>query len=372
MGVDEMDMDFADAAYKLEIGEISKPVKTNYGYSIIKVEDRLGNPFLTETEFLKQKSTILDSYYEYAKNRAVKDHAAKLQNEVEINQEIFNQLYNEFKPGFSENGSIESFAGNSAVDDAAILLKSELATWDVKTFRQKAKYTSEGQRNWIRNKENFKEYIIGLLAREQVVRKARDKGYDSLNEYRVSVDKKFKDYQIDRLKRDILASIETPADSINHFYQTNKNAFFLAGKANLREIILDNPETVKKVKKLISSGKPFEDVAREYSINRNTAVYGGEMGFLNYFEFGPYAEEIKKLKPGQWTGPLKKGKVSFFLQCIEQEQPRLKTFDEAKPEVIAKYKSTHFDLAMQDKINEIKSRTQVLAYPDRLRHLKYN
>ena len=43
MGFDEMQMDFAETAFGMEIGQISKPVKTNYGYSIIRVDDRLGN-----------------------------------------------------------------------------------------------------------------------------------------------------------------------------------------------------------------------------------------------------------------------------------------------------------------------------------------
>src|SRR5690554_2375272 len=36
----DMDPAFEEAAYQLKVGEISKPVKTKYGYSIIKVEDR--------------------------------------------------------------------------------------------------------------------------------------------------------------------------------------------------------------------------------------------------------------------------------------------------------------------------------------------
>ena len=57
----DMDPAFEDAAYSLKLGEVSHPVKTATGYSIIKLEDRVYNPLLTETEFLK-RSHILNKF----------------------------------------------------------------------------------------------------------------------------------------------------------------------------------------------------------------------------------------------------------------------------------------------------------------------
>ena len=54
----DMDPSFEEAAYSLKIGEISKPVRTAYGYSIIKVEDRIQNPILTESEFNRKKNSL--------------------------------------------------------------------------------------------------------------------------------------------------------------------------------------------------------------------------------------------------------------------------------------------------------------------------
>src|SRR5690606_30099620 len=51
----DMDPAFEEAAYQLKVGEISKPVKTKYGYSIIKVEDRVKHPLLTEYEYQQKK-----------------------------------------------------------------------------------------------------------------------------------------------------------------------------------------------------------------------------------------------------------------------------------------------------------------------------
>jgi hypothetical protein len=54
----DMDPAFEDVAFSLKIGEISKPVKTAYGYSIIKVENRVRRPLLTENEYLNKKNHL--------------------------------------------------------------------------------------------------------------------------------------------------------------------------------------------------------------------------------------------------------------------------------------------------------------------------
>ena len=54
----ETDPSFESAAYSMKIGQVSRPVKTLQGYSIIKVDDRVEDPFKTETEFLNRKRKL--------------------------------------------------------------------------------------------------------------------------------------------------------------------------------------------------------------------------------------------------------------------------------------------------------------------------
>lgn len=54
----DMDPAFEESAYSLKVGEVSKPVKTDYGYSIIRLEDRIPRPLLTEYEFQNKKNKL--------------------------------------------------------------------------------------------------------------------------------------------------------------------------------------------------------------------------------------------------------------------------------------------------------------------------
>lgn len=55
-GPGEMDSKFEEAAYKLEVGQVSDPVKSSYGYHIIKVTDKKElKPFAEEKERIRKE-----------------------------------------------------------------------------------------------------------------------------------------------------------------------------------------------------------------------------------------------------------------------------------------------------------------------------
>ena len=60
---DKMVPEFADVAFKLDVGQVSDPVKTQFGWHVIKVEEKREKPF---PEF----STVKDSITRYVGQRA--------------------------------------------------------------------------------------------------------------------------------------------------------------------------------------------------------------------------------------------------------------------------------------------------------------
>ncbi len=56
---DQMVPEFADAAFKLDKGQISEPVKTQFGWHIIKVEDKRKKPVPTYDQVKDQLATVV-------------------------------------------------------------------------------------------------------------------------------------------------------------------------------------------------------------------------------------------------------------------------------------------------------------------------
>ena len=54
----DMDPAFESAAFQLEDMQISSPIKTQYGYSIIQVLEKVKDGFVTEQEFQLEKDWL--------------------------------------------------------------------------------------------------------------------------------------------------------------------------------------------------------------------------------------------------------------------------------------------------------------------------
>ncbi|HEX7064775.1 MAG TPA: peptidylprolyl isomerase [Bacillales bacterium] len=90
---------FLDAAFKLEVGEVSEPVKSDYGWHIIKVTDKKVVPFKDVKEQIKQKLTQEQA-------RPVNEIINELYKEgkIEVKDDYFKDLFKVQEPQKQQSG----------------------------------------------------------------------------------------------------------------------------------------------------------------------------------------------------------------------------------------------------------------------------
>ena len=88
------------------------------------------------------------------------------------------------------------------------------------------------------------------------------------------------------------------------------------------EVALAVRQTVQEVSERLQSGEDFATLAEEFSDDRNTAVNGGEFGWIPEGVFGFLDEIIFSLEPGETSEAVDGGDFIYFLKVTEVEEER--------------------------------------------------
>ncbi len=370
----DMEHSFSDMAYSLKIGEISRPVKTNSGYSIIKVENRTGNPFTTQTEYFKKRSKVLPQITKRENKKAVKKYADSIASvlEIKINYPVFDMLFKQVRKRRLENRSLENFFDSSEnlEDGDKILAETNEGSVSLNEFKDLSRFTSDGQKNWLTNKENLHDFITGLLVRKQIIHLSKEKDFDD-QDYTNKVKWRFNSFLIERVKLAIKNDIQISADSLIEYYNKHQEDFLTPPMINLREIVVNDKQLAKSIKNDLNNRKLFQELAGKYSISQS-ANRGGETGFIAAGQLENLAGPVFALKPNEWRGPFTKDKIHFFLQCIEKKRSAIIPFADAREDILVKLKKEVFSSQVDQKLLELKSNVKMASYPNKLREIRYN
>jgi parvulin-like peptidyl-prolyl isomerase len=368
--VDEMDPAFEEAAFSLKIGEISRPVHTAQGYSIIQVEDRITRPLLTETEYAKSRPE-LERYWRIRKKRvAIGEYSNSLRKTLGISFEpkVINELMRIIKQTpVSSDADDLSFLIIEEPLGRQTVVHSKLGDWDVNMVYQSARFTDATQRRWIRNSENLEDFIAGLVIRAEILRRAEKLGLDKTPEFEQMIRGGMDDYLLERINRDITEATVIPEDTLRAYFQENRGSFIIPPKVKLREIVLDDKLIAQKVLEQLQTGGSFEDLGQQYSIRSSITEYPGDIGAFTYQELEPYGEVIFSLEIGDWTGPIMFGSQFGFYKCVGKTPRQVQNFSEARPAIEKALRPVYMSHIRQELLSDIRQRIKVETFPNRLR-----
>jgi parvulin-like peptidyl-prolyl isomerase len=374
---DEMDPVFEDAAFSLNPGQISKPIRTAQGYSILQVEARTVKPLLTESDYAKNRSK-LEPYCRRRKIRkAAQANVDSLRRflDISFNPQVVEELLQRILRRTADRAMLPE-EESGFPDDPSFrrreLMRSKLGVWNIKTFRERASFTSEEQSRWIRDRETLEDFIAGLAVRDFMLSRARDQRLDRSAACRKAVERKTDDYLLNRMLREISDGVVIPEDTLRAVFAREYGRTRIPPKIHLREIILNDRSKAERVRRLLSQNAPFERLVREYSIRTWSAAQNGDVGAFSRADLGRWADLIFPLQPGQWTGPLQMDpeQVAFF-QCIDKSAERPADFQEVRAEILKGLTPVWRKAAEVTALSSIRLHVPVVTYPEKLNSIRF-
>ncbi len=221
---DDLDPDFEDAAFGLEVGEISAPVRTAQGYSIIQVLDRFTKPILTELEYAQRKDK-LRAFVLHKKQVQARSHFVRSQAE---------QMRPTFHAGFER--LFGQITGLVLIDEEAMddFLREPLisfdadgsrATWTIAEFREHAAFTPAEHRAQVRTEADLQQFVTALVVRAKMMKAATNSGLDARPEYEQALTEATDAWVLERQKERFVDHVDVPEDSVIAHYERHSTEF---------------------------------------------------------------------------------------------------------------------------------------------------
>jgi parvulin-like peptidyl-prolyl isomerase len=114
----------------------------------------------------------------------------------------------------------------------------------------------------------------------------------------------------------------------------NKMAATYKGKEEVKvsHILVDSEEKAKEVKKKLSKGAKFADLAKEYSKDEGTKVNGGELGYVMEGQLVPeFENKAFSMKVNEISDPVKTAFGWHIIKVMEKRPAQVPALDVAKP-----------------------------------------
>ena len=164
--IGDMDPAFEVAAFSLKDGEISGPVQTENGYSIIQVLGREYDPIITEKDFQHELTFLKNHAISLLSYPALDKHTKKIISDLGFvfDDIILNQFWRRFQ-------ILNEEAKMSDLDKILVSFGNN-RNWDVKMCLTKMEDLSARQMNNIYTKERLKLTIKGLIVRTFLLEKS--------------------------------------------------------------------------------------------------------------------------------------------------------------------------------------------------------
>ena len=180
----ELDPSFEIAAFDLDDREISDPVKTSTGFSIIQVLEKEKDIFLTEKEYQLNKDWLKQMAVTYKKlpylrnftDRVVQNLEIRFNNEGLV--EILDELNNNREKIISHNQTPAAFTGSSNI------ITVEQCLMDMANL-------SERQFKRVRSIKTLKSVLSGLFVRNKMIDDAEDLDLDRSDKFQQALKQEY-------------------------------------------------------------------------------------------------------------------------------------------------------------------------------------
>jgi peptidyl-prolyl cis-trans isomerase SurA len=349
--------EFDSVAFKLDVGQVSDVVKTQFGYHIIKLTDKMAYPtFDEDRENLKSilKRTIYNDLYNNYTDSLAKQYNYKI-DDTAMQQMI----------GYND----------STIIGAPLKGLEEIGTKPIFTFDNKKESVADFYMKMSGDKD-----FAGKIISPDILNKAANKFSRELflEEKALSLDKTdaefaslMKDYEngifIFKLQEEeVWNKVKVDSVKLYDFYQKTKNNYQWKDRVAFTEIFARKDSVIKDYYNQLKAGVNFDTLAAKTErVGYKDKDGKYELQVVGSTELSKAADKLMNV--GDYTEPIPNSGGYSILRLDKKDPAHLKTFEEAKPEVAGAFQEAESKRLEAEYLDSLKEKYHPVIYYDELR-----
>lgn len=365
--------EFQEAAFSLEVGEISEPVKTDYGYHVIKLIDRLPND--QRFDFESMRPDIEQQLLTVNRQRLSNDYFKYIgeKYEISVDTAICDYLLHKreklYPPLLLKTLPRGDFDLEQLDRDEKELV---LASWDggqitVMEYLEKIKDWPLERKPPFDNYAAMAQVVFNVNRIEILAQEAYRNGLDNDPEF-VRKMKLFRELTMADIMRNDSVQVKSNSseETIRAYYDEHIDEFTTPAKIHVFEILLSDEMQAQNLKKQIRSLDKFKELAMDMTERSGKRASAGDLGYIERRWFPEIFDAARKMGIGELGGPVvTNGRYSLFY-VADKLEPVIKDFLEVKGQITGVLRRQSRLEAVSTWIEEHKKETEIEINEDAL------
>ena len=352
--------EFDEAAFKMEVGQISELIQTNFGYHIIKLTEKMDTqPYEAEYESLKD----IFNKQRYQHEREVLIDSLKKKYDFKIDENVLSQFveksdslrFGMVHPKYDELSASVLFSyANNPVTIGAFL----------ESANTNSKITSKpmDDANEVTNAINILAEDMLLEEEAMNLDKTEPEFGQLMNDYRDGI------FIFKIQEEEVWNKVKIDSADVYEHWNSNKEKYSWPDRISFSEIYSTKDSLIQKYYKMLSEGASFDSLAALYTEKSGKKKDSGRYE-LQAVDFSDVYKEANKISNvGTYTTPVVfSGGYSIF-KLNDRQPARMKTFEEAKAEVSGEYQEMLSKKLENDYLTSLENRYKPVMHYDNLQN----